>query len=82
MYERSAKRDWRNNELMEKILSAVIARLPLAPGVYRFRDAADFTANGWSGGVLTSFVVRRGQVREWAQACCPESDAAARLADV
>jgi excinuclease ABC subunit C len=42
--------------------------------------AADFTASGWAGGVLTSFVVRRGQVREWAQAACPESDAAARLA--
>ena len=25
---------------MEKVLSAVIARLPLTPGVYRFRDAA------------------------------------------
>jgi excinuclease ABC subunit C len=24
---------------MEKVLSAVIARLPLTPGVYRFRDA-------------------------------------------
>jgi excinuclease ABC subunit C len=42
--------------------------------------ATDFTASGWSGGVLTSFVVRRGQVREWAQAACPESEAASRLA--
>jgi excinuclease ABC subunit C len=42
--------------------------------------ATDFTASGWSGGVLTSFIVRHGQVREWAQAACPESDAAARLA--
>lgn len=42
--------------------------------------ATDFTASGWSGGVLTSFVVRRGQVREWAQAACRESDAASRLA--
>jgi excinuclease ABC subunit C len=42
--------------------------------------ATDFTASGWSGGVLTSFIVRRGQVREWAQAACPESDAASRLA--
>jgi excinuclease ABC subunit C len=42
--------------------------------------ATDFTASGWSGGVLISFIVRRGQVREWAQASCPESDAAARLA--
>ena len=38
--------------------------------------ATDFTASGWSGGVLSSFIVRRGQV--WAQAACPESDAAAR----
>jgi excinuclease ABC subunit C len=42
--------------------------------------AADFTASGWSGGVLSSFVVRRGRVCEWAQTACPESDAAARLA--
>jgi excinuclease ABC subunit C len=42
--------------------------------------ATDFTASGWSGGVLTSFIVRHGQVREWAQAACPESAAAARLA--
>jgi excinuclease ABC subunit C len=42
--------------------------------------ATDFTASGWSGGVLTSFIVRHGQVREWAQALCPESDAASRLA--
>ena len=42
--------------------------------------ATDFTASGWSGGVLSSFIVRRGQVCEWAQAACPESDAAARLA--
>jgi excinuclease ABC subunit C len=42
--------------------------------------ATDFTASGWSGGVLTSFIVRHGQVREWAQAACPESDAASRLA--
>jgi len=42
--------------------------------------ATDFTASGWSGGVLTSFIVRHGQVREWAQGACPESDAAARLA--
>ena len=142
MYERGAERDCRDTEQMEKVLSAVIARLPLTPGVYRFRDAAgqvlylgratalrrrvasywldlgdrghlgalafelagditselralewvtspqrassmaatDFTASGWSGGVLTSFIVRHGQVREWAQAACPESDAAARLA--
>jgi excinuclease ABC subunit C len=42
--------------------------------------ATDFTASGWSGGVLSSFIVRRGQVCEWAQAACPEPDAAARLA--
>jgi excinuclease ABC subunit C len=42
--------------------------------------ATDFTASGWSGGVLSSFIVRRGQVREWAQAPCPEADAATRLA--
>jgi hypothetical protein len=42
--------------------------------------ATDFTASGWSGGVLSSFIVRRGQVREWAQTACPASDAAARLA--
>ena len=42
--------------------------------------ATDFTASGWSGGVLTSFVVRRGQVCEWAQSACQESDAASRLA--
>lgn len=43
-------------------------------------DAADFTASGWSGGVLTSFTARRGRIREWAQSTCPESGAAARLA--
>lgn len=43
-------------------------------------DGPDFTASGWSGGLLTSFVVRRGQVREWIQASCPEAGAAARLA--
>ena len=42
--------------------------------------ATDFTASGWSGGVLSSFIVRRGQVRQWAQEACPESDAATRLA--
>jgi excinuclease ABC subunit C len=42
--------------------------------------ATDFTASGWSGGVLSSFIVRRGRVCEWAQAACPEPDAAARLA--
>jgi len=42
--------------------------------------AVDFTASGWSGGVLSSFIVRHGRVCEWAQAACPESDAAARLA--
>jgi excinuclease ABC subunit C len=41
---------------------------------------ADFTASGWSGGVLTSFVARRGQVCEWVQAACPESGAASRVA--
>jgi excinuclease ABC subunit C len=43
-------------------------------------DAADFTASGWSGGVLTSFIVRRGQVAEWSQARCPQAGATARLA--
>jgi len=42
--------------------------------------AADFTASGWSGGILTTFVARRGHVREWIQSRCPESDAAPRLA--
>jgi excinuclease ABC subunit C len=42
--------------------------------------AADFTASGWSGGVLTTFVARRGRVCEWVQSECPRSDAAARLA--
>jgi len=42
--------------------------------------AVDFTASGWSGGVLSSFIVRHGRVCEWAQAACPETDAAARLA--
>jgi len=42
--------------------------------------ATDFTASGWSGGVLTTFAARRGQVCEWTQAACPESDAAPRLA--
>jgi excinuclease ABC subunit C len=42
--------------------------------------ATDFTASGWSGGVLTSFVARRGQVCEWVQAACPASEAAPRLA--
>src|ERR1700733_10047122 len=40
-YGRGAEGDWRDTEQMEKVLSAVIARLPLTPGVYRFRDAAD-----------------------------------------
>ena len=43
-------------------------------------DGADFTASGWSGGMLTSFVVRRGQICEWIQSSCPETGAAARLA--
>ena len=42
--------------------------------------ATDFTASGWSGGVLTTFVVRHGRVYEWAQTACAEFDAAARLA--
>jgi excinuclease ABC subunit C len=42
--------------------------------------ATDFTASGWSGGVLTTFIARRGRVCEWVQAACPESDAAPRLA--
>ena len=42
--------------------------------------ATDFTASGWSGGVLTTFVTRRGRVCEWLQAACPESDAASPLA--
>jgi excinuclease ABC subunit C len=42
--------------------------------------ATDFTASGWSGGVLSSFIVRRGRMCEWTQAPCPESGAAARLA--
>jgi hypothetical protein len=41
---------------------------------------ANFTASSWSGGVLTSFVVRRGQVREWIQSACPEDGAATRVA--
>jgi len=43
-------------------------------------DAANFTASGWSGGVLTSFVARRGQICEWVQSSCPSSAAVARLA--
>lgn len=43
-------------------------------------DAADFTASGWSGGILTSFIVRRGQVREWTRTRCPEAGATARVA--
>jgi len=42
--------------------------------------ATDFTASGWSGGVLTTFIARRGRVCEWVQAACPESDAASGLA--
>ena len=42
--------------------------------------ATDFTASGWSGGVLHVLHLRRGQVREWVQAACPQSDAAAQLA--
>jgi excinuclease ABC subunit C len=42
--------------------------------------AADFTASGWSGGVLTTFVARRGQVCEWVQSSCPPSAATGRLA--
>jgi excinuclease ABC subunit C len=43
-------------------------------------DGANFTASGWSGGVLTSFVVRRGQVSEWIQSACPQDSAATRVA--
>lgn len=42
--------------------------------------ATDFTASGWSGGVLTSFISRGGQVREWIQSSCPQTEAAAHLA--
>jgi len=42
-------------------------------------DDADFTASGWSGGILTSFTARRGRVCEWAQSRCPRADAAAQL---
>jgi len=42
--------------------------------------ATDFTASGWSGGVLTTFIARGGRVCEWVQADCPESDAVSRLA--
>jgi len=42
--------------------------------------ATDFTASGWSGGVLTSFISRGGQVREWIQSSCPRTEAAAHLA--
>ncbi len=40
----------------------------------------DFPASRWSGGILTSFIARRGQVREWVQSRCPQSDATQRLA--
>jgi excinuclease ABC subunit C len=42
--------------------------------------ATDFTASGWSDGVLTTFIARRGRVCEWVQAACQESDAASGLA--
>jgi excinuclease ABC subunit C len=42
--------------------------------------ATDFTASGWSSGILTTFVARGGRVSEWVQADCLESDAASRLA--
>ena len=43
-------------------------------------DEDDFTAGGWSGGILTSFTARRGRVCEWEQSRCPRAGAAARLA--
>ena len=42
--------------------------------------ATHFTASGWSGGVVTTFIARGGRVCEWVQADCPETDAASRLA--
>jgi excinuclease ABC subunit C len=43
-------------------------------------DQADFTACGWSAGVLTSLVVRGGQITEWTQRPCGEASAAPLLA--
>jgi excinuclease ABC subunit C len=44
------------------------------------RDPSDFTASGWSGGVLVVFTVRAGRVREWTQRPCTESRATPHLA--
>lgn len=35
---------------------------------------ADFTASGWSAGMLTRFVVRGGQIVGWTQVRCAEAD--------
>lgn len=43
-------------------------------------ERTDFAACGWSDGIITSFAVRAGQISEWVQASCPESDAAPLLA--
>ena len=43
-------------------------------------EQADFTVCGWSAGMLTSFVVRRGQIAAWTQGPCGEADAAPLLA--
>jgi excinuclease ABC subunit C len=43
-------------------------------------ERTDFTAHGWSAGMLTSFVVRGGHIVEWTQSSCAECDAAPLLA--
>ena len=44
-------------------------------------EQTDFTACGWSDGIITCFIVRGGKISEWVQSRCPESGAAPRLAD-
>ena len=47
---------------------ATVARLPLGPGVYRFRDAGGRVL--YVGGVLVRFEVRAGRLSGWTQRAC------------
>jgi len=44
------------------------------------RDPSDFTASGWSDGMLIALVVRAGRVQEWRQRACTAPAAARHLA--
>jgi len=43
-------------------------------------DPSDFTASGWSGGILIALVVRAGRVQEWRQRACTAAAAARHVA--